>query len=533
MAIDHISFRDTNYFSDFICNYIEQDPAIAPFYHRFPTIENYKEQLVEKQQFFTTDTRQVLTNVLQEQYATVQTSAATAANIEALAEDTTFTVTTGHQLNLFTGPLYFLYKIVSAINLTKQLKESYPTYNFVPVYWMATEDHDFAEINYFNLSDKKIQWNRPAAGAVGRLDLDGLDAVLEVFAAQIGIGHNAATLKKLFKEAYTTHNTLAAATRFLVNELFAAYGLVIIDADHRDLKQLFIPYISQELTEQTAYHTVMPVTKQLKDKGYKVQVNPREINLFYLASGVRERIIQNEKGYYVHDTTIAWDTLEALLEEVHTFPERFSPNVMMRPLYQEVILPNICYIGGGGELAYWLELKAYFQAVAIPFPILLLRNSVLLQTKKQAQKVAKLSVSDTELFLKQHELINRKVRQISDVEINFDAQREHLRMQFKALYEMAEQTDPSFLNAVKAQEKKQLKGLDVLEKRLLKAQRIKLKDHVQRLTALQYELFPNQSLQERTTNFATMYLEYGEALIPMLIQHLDPLIGSFIMIKEA
>ncbi|WP_299184483.1 bacillithiol biosynthesis cysteine-adding enzyme BshC [uncultured Aquimarina sp.] len=531
MPSDCIPFRSTNYFSSFICDYLDEKPELKEFYHRYPKLDNFEDQIVEKQQSFSSENRKVLKAALLTQYTKVNISETTQNNIDLLDKDITFTVTTGHQLNLFTGPLYFLYKIVSTINLTSILKEKYPTYNFVPIYWMATEDHDFEEINFFNFKGKKIQWNRKDGGAVGVFDTKGLDAVFEIFSSEIGFGRNAERLKALFEEAYLHHNSLADATRYLTNELFAEYGLVIVDGDDKDLKRLFIPYVEKELEGQVSYNNVMPKAEKLASKGYKIQVNPREINLFYLSEGLRERIIEKDDSYFVNDTDIVWEKNE-LLQELSEFPERFSPNVMMRPLYQEVILPNLCYIGGGGELAYWLELKDYFDAVKIPFPMLLLRNSVLMQTTKQEQKIKKLEVSDEELFLKQHELINRKVRQISNIDINFDPQRIQLKEQFKGLYELANQTDVTFLNAVKAQEVKQLKGLDMLEKRLLKAQRLKLSDQVKRLTSIQNELFPNQSLQERNTNFSEMYLEYGENLIPELIKNLNPLLGEFIILKQ-
>ncbi len=531
MPSDCIPFRDTNYFSSLICDYLDQKAEFQPFYNRFPKLENFKAQIDEKQQSFSQENRKVLVESLQNQYKGITISDATKENIESLQQSSTYTITTGHQLNLFTGPLYFLYKIISTINLTRVLKEKYPKHDFVPVYWMATEDHDFDEINYFNLFGKKIQWNRDDGGAVGVFDTQGLDKVFEVFSSEIGMGNHAEQLKSLFENAYIKHTTLAEATRYLANELFSTYGLVIIDGDDRELKRLFIPFVEKELTEEVSYTNVLPKANALEELGYKVQVNPREINLFYLAEGVRERIIEQEGSYFVNETEIRWSKSE-LIKHLHEVPERFSPNVMMRPLYQEVILPNLCYIGGGGELAYWFELKDYFKAVKVPFPMLLLRNSVLIQTQKQAEKIEKLNISDTELFLKQHELINRKVRQISNIDINFEPQRKHLQEQFEEMYKLAEQTDVTFLDAVKAQEVKQLKGLDMLEKRLLKAQRRKLSDHVKRLTAIQNELFPNQSLQERTTNFSEMYLEYGEDLIPTLIEHLDPFKGEFIVIKK-
>ena len=531
MPSDCIPFRETNYFSSFICDYLDEKPELKEFYHRFPKLDNFKDQLLEKQQSFPLKSRQVLKTVLSSQYENVTISEATQKNIDLLDTDTTFTITTGHQLNLFTGPLYFLYKIVSTINLTRILKEKHPAYDFVPIYWMATEDHDFDEINYFNFKGKKIQWNRNDGGAVGVFDTEGLDKVFEIFSSEIGSGRNAERLKALFEEAYLKHDKLSDATRYLANELFKEYGLVVIDADNKELKRLFIPYMEKELEEQVSYHHVLPKAEKLDEKGYNVQVNPREINLFYLSEGSRERIIEKDGSYLVNETDIIWSKSE-IIKGLYETPERFSPNVMMRPLYQEVILPNLCYIGGGGELAYWLELKDYFEAVQIPFPMLLLRNSVLIQTEKQAEKIRRLAISETELFLKQHELINRKVRQISNIDINFDPQRIHLKEQFKEMYQLAEKTDVTFVNAVKAQEIKQLKGLDMLEKRLLKAQRIKLSDQVQRLTSIQNELFPSQSLQERNTNFSEMYLEYGETLIPELIKQLNPLQGEFVVLKR-
>ncbi|WP_378187118.1 bacillithiol biosynthesis cysteine-adding enzyme BshC [Aquimarina sp. W85] len=529
MPSDYISFKDSGYFSSLIMDYLDQKSQLKSFYNRFPSIEQFSDQIAEKKQSYDPDTRAILVSALEKQYEGIDASSATKSNIQALKKDITFTITTGHQLNLFTGPLYFLYKIVSAINLSKRLKATYPTQNFVPIYWMATEDHDFEEINFFNFKGKKLQWNRTAEGAVGRMDLEGLDKILEVFSLEIGLGTNADTLKSLFEEAYLTHATLTEATRFLANALFGDSGLVILDGDDRSLKQLFAPYVESELLHQTSYNSILPTANALADLGYTVQVNSREINLFYLTNGLRERIIKRESSYYVNETDIVWSETD-ILQELKEFPERFSPNVMMRPLYQEVILPNLCYIGGGGELAYWLELKQYFDAVKTSFPILLLRNSILLKNQKLAKKQNKLEVSDKDLFLKSHELINRKVRQVSNINIDLTPQRNHLKDQFSNLYELAAQTDVSFINAVKAQEVKQLKGLDVLETRLLKAQRLKLKDHVERVTKLQNELFPNQSLQERTKNFSEFYLEYGQNLIDTLLKTLDPLRLEFVIL---
>ncbi|MEM9648787.1 MAG: bacillithiol biosynthesis cysteine-adding enzyme BshC [Bacteroidota bacterium] len=533
MEVECIPFKETGYFSKLICDYLDQKENLEPFFNRFPQIQNFKEQIQDKANNYPKANRMVLVDRLQAQYKDYKTSAATKDNLELLKSDATFTVVTGHQLNLFTGPLYFLYKIVSTINLTKQLKEKYPNYDFVPVYWMATEDHDFDEINYFNFKGQKVQWNREASGAVGHLNTNGLDPLFETFAAGLGSAKNAEYLQELFSESYLKHSNLADATRYLANALFGDYGLVIVDGDDAGLKQLLLPYARQDIFEQLPYEEVAKSIQQLeeKDKGYKIQVNPREINYFYLRDGLRERLQKKNDHYEVVGTDIKFSHQE-LEKELDEFPERFSPNVIARPLYQEVILPNLCYIGGGGELAYWLELKSYFEAMEVTFPMLLLRNSALVMTKKQKSKLEKLELKTSDLFLKQHSFINKRVREISNINIDFSEQKKHLEEQFRGMYELAEQTDATFLGAVKAQEVKQKKGLDALEKRLLLAQKRKLKDHVIRITDIQNTLFPNQSLQERQLNFSELYLEFGDQLIPKLMQNLDPFAGQFLVLAD-
>ncbi|GLU45538.1 bacillithiol biosynthesis cysteine-adding enzyme BshC [Allomuricauda sp. NBRC 101325] len=533
MDVECIPFKETGYFSKLICDYLDQTEALQPFYNRFPVLENFEEQIKEKQANFPKEHRKVLVNSLTKQYEGFEVSESTQAHIGALANENTFTVVTGHQLNLFTGPLYFLYKIVTTINLAKELQEKYPKQHFVPIYWMATEDHDFDEINYFNLHGKKVKWNRKAYGAVGHLSTEGLDEVFDIFAAELGNLGISNRLKELFKKAYLEHSDLASATRYLANALFADQGLVIVDGDDAALKKLLVPFAEIDIFEHTPFQTVSKSIEGLTQASsdYTIQVNPREINYFYLKDGLRERIIEKHGKYHVVNTHLDFSKQE-LLEELQKFPERFSPNVVARPLYQEVILPNLCYIGGGGELAYWLELKAYFEELGVTFPMLMLRNSALLITKKQAEKVKKMDLELRHLFMKQHSLINKKIRDISNIDIDFTPQKKLLEEQFQHMYELAEQTDESFLGAVKAQEIKQKKGLDALEKRLLTAQKRKLKDHVIRLTELQNELFPNRSLQERQLNFSEMYLEMGEDLIPALLEHLHPFEAEFVVLTH-
>ena len=524
MPSDCISYQNSGYFTKLITDYLNKKPELQSLYHRFPTIDNFLPQIEEKTRNFPDENRAVLVESLLQQNKNFTLSESTLHNVELLKQTNTFTITTGHQLNLFTGPLYFLYKIVSTINLTKQLKANYPSFNFIPIYWMATEDHDFDEINHFTFKTTKVKWNKDSKGPVGRLSTQGLEEVYAQFENEIGVGDNAAYLKELFRKAYLEHDTLAEATRFLANELFKEEGLVIIDGDDINLKRLFTPFVKKELSEQTSFQNVSETNKSLSM--YDIQVNPREINLFYIEDQLRERIVFEDGKYIINNTKIEFSENE-ILTELENHPEKFSPNVILRPLYQEVILPNLCYIGGGGEIAYWLQLKSNFERNRITFPILLVRNSVLIATEKQIQKIDKLELSWSDLFMKQQDLINKKTRELSSLTIDFTEQKEFLKQQFITLNDIAKRTDPSFIGAVKAQEAKQIKGLENLEKRLLKAEKRILSNQLERITLIQNELFPNQGLQERKQNFSEFYLQSGQLLISKLLAELNPLNQNF------
>jgi len=529
MNITQIPFQKTGFFSKMMHHYLEKNENIKPFYNNFPDISGFYKQIEEKQKSHSLQTRLTLVDALKKQYKPFTTSEKTIENIDLLKQQNTFTIATGHQLNLFTGPLYFLYKIITTINLCEELSEKFPKQNFVPIYWMATEDHDFVEINNFNFNGKKVTWNREDGGAVGRFSTDGLEEVFEVFSNHLGKSKNAKYLKKLFFEAYLKHFNLADATRFIANTLFGDFGLVIIDGDDTKLKQLFNPFIKEELENNTSFNEVSKTILRL-EKNYKIQVNPREINLFYLGDGFRERIIFEDNSYKVINTDIIFSKAE-ILAEVDKNPKAFSPNVIMRPLYQEVILPNLCYIGGGGEMAYWFELKSYFEKVDIPFPILLLRNSVQVVSEKQSKKLEKLNISFDEMFLNQYDLLSKKVIENSEIKIDFSKKIQFLQNQFLELKNVAEKTDVSFVNAVNAQERKQIKGLQNLEKRLLKAEKRRQLDVVDRITVLQNELLPNQSLEERQRNFSEYYLEYGSSFLEAIKGALKPLQLEFTVIE--
>src|SRR5690606_2376661 len=214
MLLKTIPLAETKAFSSFFLDYIAQKKSLRPFYHHFPVPANFKHQIEEKAGSFPQSHRDVLTAVLKAQYEDLKLTEAVSANLDRLSGSETFTVTTGHQLNIFTGPLYFIYKIVTVINACKHLKALYPKHDFVPVYWMASEDHDYDEIKYFRLYGKKYVWETTQTGAVGRFNTKGFDRLLEEIPGDT----------TLFRDAYLKSNTLADAVRRYVHALFGDEG---------------------------------------------------------------------------------------------------------------------------------------------------------------------------------------------------------------------------------------------------------------------------------------------------------------------
>ena len=396
MKATYIDYSDTQSFSKALIRFLANDPQLNEFSSYRADMKGFHD-LLQNRKFLSS--RTILTDVLKEQYSRLPsaTHQKVRENIESLLQDHTYTVCTGHQLNIFTGPLYFIFKIVTAINLAAELKSNFPDKNFVPVYWMATEDHDFAEINHTYISGKKISWPQEASGATGRLATKGIENAIKEYTGILGLSENAEYLSYLIRSAYTENKNLADATRQLVNTLFEEYGLVILDADDARLKKQFSPIITEDIIKQSSFKNITETNQKLLSKGIEAQVNPREINFFYLLDGLRERIVFEDGLYKVINSDISFSETE-LRQEIDEHPERFSPNVVMRPMYQEVILPNLAYIGGGAEIIYWLQLKQNFNHYGIDFPILLLRNSAVITGMNLNAKLNRLNLNFKDIF---------------------------------------------------------------------------------------------------------------------------------------
>jgi bacillithiol biosynthesis cysteine-adding enzyme BshC len=386
--------KSTGLFSNHALQLVENQKALTELINQPFHLDAFQNQIAEKSQNFTNHQRLLLQKALRERYENYQItpSSLTQNHLEKLTDNQTFTITTGHQLNLFTGPIFFVYKILHVIKLCQELKARYPNQHFVPVYWMASEDHDFEEVKSVQLFNQNISWDTDQQGAVGRFENVNLEEKKSDF-LRFFERFPESEIFNLFQQLHG--KTYGEAFFRLVNTLFSEHGLVIIDGDDKQLKTAFAPIIEQELLSPFAQKAVQEAGLILTEKGIKEQVHPREINLFFLNEKGRFRIEATTNGFQINNTFLQPDELLQRLEES---PESFSPNVVLRPVYQEFILPNLCYVGGVGELNYWLQLKFVFEKANVTYPLIQVRNSALWLDEVSKKKWKELNFDLEDIF---------------------------------------------------------------------------------------------------------------------------------------
>jgi bacillithiol biosynthesis cysteine-adding enzyme BshC len=527
-SINNVSLESTGYFSKLMLDYVQSHPSVSGLYDYPMNEEGLLNALKNKQQ--QTINRNVLAEVLKEQYQLLSTTDLVQQNIDALLEENTFTICTAHQPSLFTGNLYFIYKIAQTISLAKSMSAKYPEYRFVPVFWMGSEDADLDELGYVYLNGETLRWDTKQTGAVGRMSNKGIDTLIQRLENELSVQSYGKELIDLLKRCYRPDENFQQATFRLINELFQQWGVVVLIPDHPALKKEMQQIFEDDLTTQQPSEIVAKTIAQIPSQ-YKIQANPRSVNLFYLTEGIRNLIVFENNLYWVKGTELQF-TQAALLEELHTHPERFSPNVILRGLFQEKILPNIATIGGGGETAYWLELKDLFKHYEIPYPVLVLRNSFLWMDTDQVKIQQKYNISNEEMFLPTQQLYAALTKKQTDKDFSTQKEWDEMNAIYQRLKEKAAQIDKSLVQHISALQVNAERKLNTLEKKLFKSERQSFEQLNRQVEKWKKELFPKNGLQERVENFLPFYAKYGKEFIEIIVEKSPALSNEFIIIKE-
>ena len=515
-SCSYIAYQETNMFSKLISDYLEKKDFIQSFYSCPTDLDGVSKAIAARQQFATD--RNLIQQVFTDAYATGDASSAQLDNIASLTDDNTFTICTAHQPNIFSGYLYFIYKTAHVIALAQHFNNAFPDKKFVPVFYIGSEDNDLDELSKFKIHGKSFVWNTHQTGAVGRMKVDkSVVKLIDEIESTVKHLPHAEALIAILRKAYALGNDMATGTFVLLNELFKEYGLLVLQPDHLALKAKMKAVFKNDLLQNSAEQIVGETSAKLEAE-YKLQVNPRTVNLFYLRDGIRNRIDKRGNVYTVDGTVIRF-TEEELLQELNEYPDRFSPNVILRGIYQETILPNILFVGGGSEVAYWMQLKDLFEHYQVPFPMLVLRNSFMIMDENHAHKMKELEIREADLFKEDTTLANELVQRWSGQEISLKQEEADSKALFQHLKKRASEIDKTLVQHVHALEVDHLKKLDGLEKKMLKAERKKQAIQLQRIWKLKEELFPNHNLQERVENFMPYYAQYGQSFIHTVLNH--------------
>ncbi len=495
-----------------IIDYISNKESLS-FLTKYPfQFSSFKNVIADKAKDNTD--RKLLVEVLQSQYANITTTQLVSKNIESLLSENTFTVVAAHQPCLFMGPLYNIYKIACAINLTNLLKQQYPDYNFVPVFWLGTEDHDVEELNHTFVNGKKIEWQNSGSGAAGRWSAASMQIAIE----ELKMISGNAEIISILEEGLKQYETFGQFSQYFINEVFKEHGLVALDGNDVRLKKKFSAVIKEEVLTSKAVD-ILKENVEFLETQYKAQAKPRDINFFYLGENYRERIVFNlsTQKFEVNNTSVSFSRDE-MLSEIENHPERFSPNVIYRPLYQEVVLPNLAFVGGAGELSYWLELKPLFDYYKVNYPMQVMRNSAVILNSSVKKKLDKLDLKAEDFFGDVEQLINRYVQQSMNETSTLAEEKKRLGELYDSILLKAEASDVTLKQSATGERQKAIAALENLEAKMLKAEKRKQETSVTQIRSVHASLFPDGTLQERRENFIPFY---NKEFIATLVMELD------------
>jgi bacillithiol biosynthesis cysteine-adding enzyme BshC len=526
----HCQFTEPNEsmgFSRFDLDYWKSPQQFSELLSGLPNSESVLKQIERRSTFVL---RTEIASILRKQYQHFDQNSRVFEQIKKLELKNSYTVICAHQPCLMGGPMYWVYKILSTIKLCQEFKSQYPDYHFIPVYFSGNEDHDFEEINAFQIFQKRITWNENAGPATGRMPVNGLQDVLSNLEMIFERNQNALNFIQSNTSWLQQSNTYGEYFRHFVNHLFGDLGLIYFNPDDAEAKSLFAPIIKNEISSQFIYHNTLPANDQIQKMHYPLQVNPRELNLFYHHTTGRKRLTKNDGLFQLVDTNVRWTESE-LLNDLKDNPVNFSPNVLLRPLYQEFLFPNVAFVGGGGEIAYWMQLKQCFQSVSIPYPLLFRRLSAFLYDQSLLSKITK-TPFPPEAFLNplqdlEKEFIKSQIPEnIPDEDVN------SIHMLLEKIRVNCEKLDASSRSSIESEIQKISKSLEHISSKRNKVIKQKYEQDLMNIRKIKDVLFPSNSIQERIQNFLPYYFIFGNSFFETIMDNYNPSLSRVCLFME-
>lgn len=503
------------------------------FLYDFPRVENFYEagardwealiarsRRVASQEF----NRDAVADVLLEQNRNAGAGEATFANIERLRQNDSVVVITGQQAGLFTGPLYTIFKALTAIKLANELRDK--GVNAIPVFWIAAEDHDFAEVNHTRLVNREGQLVTitytacsPAEGKpVGAVTLkEGITENIDELLAALPESEFTPQLAADLREAYQPGTGFADAFGKMMMKLFGKFGVVLINPLDDRFKQIAGAIYSQAMQRAPEFaDALVKQSAALEAAGYHAQVytSKESVPLFMMDEGRRTAMMQRDGHFYLKGREKQF-LREELLDTVHRCPNCFSPNVTLRPIVQDFLLPTAIYIGGPAEIAYFAQLRAGYKLLGRIEPLVLSRASFTLVETRHAKTLSKNGLQFSDLFAGLNEVMTKIGERSLDkaTAATFDETEQVFEAQLEKLQAALQKVDASLAAALTGGRTNMLSNIHRLRATYVKnvSQRDEAVRHqIERAFAV---LYPNKGLQEREINVSYFLARYGYALL--------------------
>ncbi len=481
--------------------------------------------------------REIMPGILKAQYSSLQPSEKTSDNISKLSSDNTLAVVTGQQLGILSGPLYTLYKIITAIKLSESFSQKYDGFNFVPVFWLEGDDHDFNEVRQIKLPDdnnniKTIGYSTEAnedddRSSVGTLKFDSSinDFFTNLEQSLRDTEFKPAIISKL-KEFYAEGKTFKDAFRELIFFLFDKYGLIIFDPQDNAVKELLKPVFIKEVTDFRLHAEKLVITSAQIEEVYHAQVKIRPLNLFYSNEDGRYLLEPVENDFRLKRKRRKF-TFEEIISEINHQPQRFSPNVILRPICQDYLLPTAAYAGGPGEISYLAQVNPLYKFYQIPAPVIYPRSSVMILEKNILNVLEKYDLDLLDIIIDPEKVKQKIVEKVSDftVEETFKDAVIQFEMGFDKIKEGLFRIDKTTADASNRYKTKILSYVDELKEKALEAQKRKHETILRQIDKVSTAVFPHSVLQEREINFVYYWNKYGDDFLKKLFDEIE--IGHF------
>ncbi len=517
-----LPFRQLPHQPKLFLEYLDHFEKVQSFYFHPPNMPAVTR--AARKLDYPDERRAEISSILRRQNIALGAGAETLSNLDRL-EKGAVAVVSGQQVGLFSGPAYSVYKALTAIEIAEELThEGIPA---VPVFWMATEDHDLDEVRHSTWFDqgKLVRFEFPAGEEtgrpVGRIPLGAQIERLVQEAAEMIANQGSDLLAQYLMESYRPEETYGSAFGKLFARLFAQHGLILMDPLDAGLHKIAAPLYQHALAERDVLNEkLLQRGKDLDHAGFdaQVKVTSRSTLMFHFSDGVRQVITASAGKFQAGEKT--W-TREELVHETHIEPEEFSPNALFRPVVQDYLLPTAAYIAGPAEISYFAQSEVIYRHLLGRMPVMLPRPGFTLVDAKANKLLRRYGLTVEDVWAGsqglRHKMEGQSVpRSLSK---NFDRNQKEIAKMLAQLGKQIEKLDPTLKRTVERARKRIEFHIDKLRRKAGRAQDQKtglLSEHERYLESL---LYPHKGPQERELCLLPFLARWGAGGLSELQKH--------------